>query len=61
MHVVEQMLLNSLNTFSLHEVQKWGTPSVLWAHKIKCKAMLSWWRFRWGAAYCRKREVWETV
>nr|WML72263.1 ribosomal protein L2 [Ceratophyllum demersum] len=30
------------NTFSLCEVRKWRTHSVLWAHRIKRKAALSW-------------------
>nr|UXD79038.1 ribosomal protein L2 [Schisandra repanda] len=30
------------NTFSLCEVRKWRTHSVLWAHRIKRKASLSW-------------------
>ena len=32
------------NTFSLCEVRKWRTHSILWAHRIKRKAALSWHR-----------------
>ena len=34
------------NTFSLCEVRKWRTHSILWAHRIKRKAALSWQSFR---------------
>nr|YP_010890470.1 ribosomal protein L2 [Nepenthes khasiana]WAU46674.1 ribosomal protein L2 [Nepenthes khasiana] len=34
------------NTFSLFEVRKWRTHSILWAHRIKRKAALSWQSFR---------------
>ena len=34
------------NTFSLCEVRKWRTHCVLWAHRIKRKAALSWQSFR---------------
>nr|YP_010901720.1 ribosomal protein L2 [Suriana maritima]WIL07940.1 ribosomal protein L2 [Suriana maritima] len=34
------------NTFSLCEVRKWKTHSILWAHRIKRKAALSWQSFR---------------
>nr|YP_010411526.1 ribosomal protein L2 [Triosteum pinnatifidum]URP30535.1 ribosomal protein L2 [Triosteum pinnatifidum] len=30
------------NTFSLCEIRKWRTHSILWAHRIKRKAALSW-------------------
>jgi hypothetical protein len=33
------------NTFSLCEVRKWRTHSILWAHRIKRKAALSWQSF----------------
>ncbi|PHT70347.1 60S ribosomal protein L2, mitochondrial [Capsicum annuum] len=35
------------NTFSLCEIQKWRTHSILWVHRIKHKAALSWQSFRW--------------
>uniref|UniRef100_UPI003001F877 ribosomal protein L2 n=1 Tax=Rhodomyrtus tomentosa TaxID=98583 RepID=UPI003001F877 len=38
--------LRGKNTFSLCEVRKWGTHSILWAHRIKRKAALSWQSFR---------------
>ena len=34
------------NTFSLCEVRKWRTHSILWAHRIKRKVALSWQSFR---------------
>ncbi|KAL3528268.1 hypothetical protein ACH5RR_007590 [Cinchona calisaya] len=34
-------------TFSLCEIRKWRTHSILWAHRIKRKASLSWQSFRW--------------
>ena len=34
------------NTFSLCEIRKWRTHSILWAHRIKRKAALSWQSFR---------------
>ncbi|KAE8697109.1 60S ribosomal protein L2 [Hibiscus syriacus] len=34
--------LGEKNTFSLSEVQKWRTNSILWTHRIKRKAALSW-------------------
>nr|UUC04350.1 ribosomal protein L2 [Brassica napus]UUC04838.1 ribosomal protein L2 [Brassica napus]WAS35351.1 ribosomal protein L2 [Brassica oleracea] len=34
------------STFSLCEVRKWRTHSILWAHRIKGKAGLSWQSFR---------------
>ncbi|CDY46990.1 BnaC09g14140D [Brassica napus] len=34
------------STFSLCEVRKWRTNSILWAHRIKGKAGLSWQSFR---------------
>nr|WRQ16473.1 ribosomal protein L2 [Melia azedarach] len=34
------------NTLSLCEVRKWRTHSILWAHRIKRKAALSWQSFR---------------
>lgn len=34
------------NTFSLCEIRKWRTRSILWAHRIKRKAALSWQSFR---------------
>nr|WAL04622.1 ribosomal protein L2 [Anemone patens]WAL04654.1 ribosomal protein L2 [Anemone patens]WAL04687.1 ribosomal protein L2 [Anemone patens]WAL04720.1 ribosomal protein L2 [Anemone patens]WAL04753.1 ribosomal protein L2 [Anemone patens] len=34
--------LRGKNTFSLCEVRKWRTHSILWAHRIKRKAALSW-------------------
>nr|YP_009045801.1 ribosomal protein L2 [Batis maritima]AIC83404.1 ribosomal protein L2 [Batis maritima] len=34
------------STFSLCEVRKWRTHSILWAHRIKRKAALSWQSFR---------------
>ncbi|KAI5664328.1 hypothetical protein M9H77_23651 [Catharanthus roseus] len=34
------------NTFSLYEIQKWRTHSILWVHRIKHKAALSWQSFR---------------
>ncbi|PHT36038.1 60S ribosomal protein L2, mitochondrial [Capsicum baccatum] len=34
------------NTFSLCEIQKWRTHSILWVHRIKHKAGLSWQSFR---------------
>lgn len=33
-------------TFSLCEIRKWRTHSILWAHRIKRKAALSWQSFR---------------
>ena len=36
--------LRGKNTFSLCEVRKWRTHSILWAHRIKRKAALSWHR-----------------
>ncbi|KAL3628249.1 hypothetical protein CASFOL_027295 [Castilleja foliolosa] len=30
------------NTFSLGEIQKWRTDSVMWAHRMKRKAAVSW-------------------
>jgi len=33
-------------TFSLCEIRKWRTHSILWAHRIKGKAALSWQSFR---------------
>ena len=38
--------LRGKNTFSLFEVRKWRTHSILWAHRIKRKAALSWRSFR---------------
>ena len=38
--------LRGKNTFSLCEVRKWRTHCVLWAHRIKRKAALSWQSFR---------------
>nr|UEK25624.1 ribosomal protein L2 [Humulus lupulus] len=38
--------LRGKNTFSLCEVRKWRTHSILWAHRIKRKAALSWQSFR---------------
>src|ERR1051325_5376078 len=38
--------LRGKNTFSLCEVRKWRTHSILWAHRIKRKAALSWRSFR---------------
>nr|pir ribosomal protein L2 - evening primrose mitochondrion [Oenothera villaricae]UNA62800.1 ribosomal protein L2 [Oenothera villaricae]CAA56451.1 70s mitochondrial ribosomal protein L2 [Oenothera berteroana] len=38
--------LRGKNTFSLCEVRKWRTHSILWAHRIKRKAALSWLSFR---------------
>lgn len=38
--------LRGKNTFSLCEVRKWRTHSILWAHRIKPKAALSWQSFR---------------
>ncbi|CAN6472077.1 unnamed protein product [Victoria cruziana] len=35
-------ILRGKNTFSLFEVRKWRTHSVLWAHRIKRQAALSW-------------------
>nr|QMQ97481.1 ribosomal protein L2 [Solanum wrightii]QMQ97659.1 ribosomal protein L2 [Solanum sisymbriifolium] len=34
------------NTFSLCEIRKWRTHSILWVHRIKRKAALSWQSFR---------------
>lgn len=34
------------NTFSLCEIRKWRTHSIIWAHRIKRKAALSWQSFR---------------
>ncbi|OIT06415.1 60s ribosomal protein l2, mitochondrial [Nicotiana attenuata] len=34
------------NTFSLYEIRKWRTNSILWVHRIKRKAALSWQSFR---------------
>ncbi|GFP82190.1 60S ribosomal protein l2 mitochondrial [Phtheirospermum japonicum] len=34
------------NTFALGEIQKWRTDSVVWAHRMKRKAALSWQGFR---------------
>lgn len=34
------------NTLSLCEIRKWRTHSILWAHRIKRKAALSWQSFR---------------
>lgn len=34
------------NMFSLCEIRKWRTHSILWAHRIKRKAALSWQSFR---------------
>ncbi|XP_073128666.1 large ribosomal subunit protein uL2mz, N-terminal part [Henckelia pumila] len=34
------------NTFSLCEIRKWRTHSILWTHRIKRKAALSWQSFR---------------
>ncbi|GMY38783.1 ribosomal protein L2, partial [Fagus crenata] len=34
--------LRGKNTFSLSEVRKWRTHSIVWAHRIKRKAALSW-------------------
>ncbi|YP_003587363.1 ribosomal protein L2 (mitochondrion) [Cucurbita pepo] len=34
------------NTFSLCEVRKWRTHSILWAHRMKRKAALDWQSFR---------------
>ncbi|KAL0533576.1 hypothetical protein IC582_027612 [Cucumis melo] len=33
-------------TFSLCEVRKWKTHSILWTQRMKGKAALSWWSFR---------------
>lgn len=38
--------LKGKKTFSLCEVRKWRTHSILWAHRIKRKAALSWQSFR---------------
>jgi hypothetical protein len=38
--------LRGKNTLSLCEVRKWRTHSILWAHRIKRKAALSWQSFR---------------
>uniref|UniRef100_A0A2N9HSC1 60S ribosomal protein L2, mitochondrial n=1 Tax=Fagus sylvatica TaxID=28930 RepID=A0A2N9HSC1_FAGSY len=38
--------LGGKNTFSLSEVRKWRTHSIVWAHRIKRKAALSWRRMR---------------
>ncbi|KAK8480561.1 hypothetical protein V6N13_125966 [Hibiscus sabdariffa] len=38
--------LGGKNTFSLSEVRKWRTHSVLWTHRMKRKAALSWKNFR---------------
>ena len=38
--------LRGKNTFSLCEIRKWRTHSILWAHRIKRKAALSWQSFR---------------
>ena len=38
--------LRGKNKFSLFEVRKWRTHSILWAHRIKRKAALSWQSFR---------------
>jgi len=38
--------LREKNTLSLCEVRKWRTHSILWAHRIKRKAALSWQSFR---------------
>ncbi|KAK7847306.1 60s ribosomal protein l2 [Quercus suber] len=38
--------LRGKNTFSLFEVRKWRTHNILWAHRIKRKATLSWQSFR---------------
>lgn len=38
--------LRGKKTFSLCEVRKWRTHSILWAHRIKGKAALSWQSFR---------------
>ena len=38
--------LRGKKTFSLCEVRKWRTHSILWAHRIKRKAALSWQSFR---------------
>ncbi|KAK4565215.1 hypothetical protein RGQ29_007039 [Quercus rubra] len=38
--------LRGKNTFSLFEVRKWRTHSILWTHRIKHKAGLSWQSFR---------------
>ncbi|KAH0655369.1 hypothetical protein KY285_030251 [Solanum tuberosum] len=35
------------NMFSLCEIRKWRTHSILWVHRIKRKAALSWQSFRW--------------
>ncbi|KAK8644151.1 hypothetical protein V6N13_123466 [Hibiscus sabdariffa] len=38
--------LRGKNTFSLSEVRKWRPNSILWTHRIKRKAALSWQSFR---------------
>ncbi|PHT74826.1 60S ribosomal protein L2, mitochondrial [Capsicum annuum] len=35
------------NTFSLCEIRKWRTHSILWVRRIKRKTALSWQSFRW--------------
>jgi hypothetical protein len=42
----DEDILRGKNTFSLCEVRKWRTHSILWAHRIKRKAALSWQSFR---------------
>nr|BDI13104.1 ribosomal protein L2 [Begonia coptidifolia] len=38
--------LRGKKTFSLCEIRKWRTHSILWAHRMKGKAALSWQSFR---------------
>ncbi|GMJ05871.1 hypothetical protein like AT2G07715 [Hibiscus trionum] len=38
--------LGGKNSFSLGEVRKWRTDSIVWTHRIKRKAALSWQSFR---------------
>nr|YP_010690909.1 ribosomal protein L2 [Punica granatum]WBU14814.1 ribosomal protein L2 [Punica granatum] len=46
MREYEDNKLRGKNTFSLCEVRKWRTHSILWTQRIKRKAALSWQSFR---------------
>lgn len=46
MREYEDKKLRGKNTFSLCEVRKWRTHSILWTQRIKRKAALSWQSFR---------------